>query len=413
MQPQLSPEFIDEPAAREAAALIGKCVHCGFCNATCPTFQLLGDELDGPRGRIYLIKQALEGGDVTRSTQLHLDRCLTCLNCQTTCPSGVQYGRLVELGRTLVDERVRRPPLERAARWLLRDVLTSRLFGPLLRLGMKVRPWLPDIIKAKVPTPIAAAARPHTSASPRGRHAAKVLVLQGCVQPAMLPNIDRATERVLDAAGIEVMYARGTGCCGALRTHLGDTPGGLDDMRRNIDAWEPQIAAGGVQAIVSSASACALSIKGYAHALSHDSSYAARAAHISSLARDLSELLPQLSTALADKLHAKTGAWALHTPCTLQHGQGLRGGVESQLRSLGFDIRVAPNESHLCCGSAGAYSVLQPQIATQLRDRKLEALRVLEPDCILSANVGCIQHLQSGTRIPVKHWIELLDEVLD
>jgi len=413
MQTQLSQEFIEEPAAREAAALIAKCVHCGFCNATCPTFQLLGDELDGPRGRIYLIKQALEGGDVTRSTQLHLDRCLTCLNCQTTCPSGVEYGRLVELGRTLVDERVRRPPLERAARWLLRDVLTSRLFGPLLRIGMKVRPWLPDIIKAKVPSPIAAAAGPHSPAAPRAHHAAKVLVLQGCVQPAMLPNIDRATERVLDAAGIEVVYARGTGCCGALRTHLGDTPGGLDDMRRNIDAWDAQVAAGGIEAIVSSASACALSIKGYAHALSHDPRYAAKAARISSMARDLSELLPQVCAALQNRVRVrgKTGAWAFHAPCTLQHGQKLRG-VESQLRSLGFDIRVAPNESHLCCGSAGAYSVLQPQIATQLRDRKLEALRALEPDCILSANVGCIQHLQSGTRIPVKHWIELLDEVL-
>jgi glycolate oxidase iron-sulfur subunit len=409
MQTQLSPEFVENPAAQEAAQLMRKCVHCGFCNATCPTFQLLGDELDGPRGRIYLVKQALEGGEVTRSTQLHLDRCLTCLNCQTTCPSGVEYGRLVELGRTLVDERVRRPPSERAARWLLKEGLTSSLFGPALKLGQKVRAFLPKIIKSKVPVRRAPLAH---ALAPQNRHAAKVLVLQGCVQPAMLPNIDRATERVLDAAGIEVVYAQGTGCCGALRTHLGDHEGGLDDMRRNIDAWHAQVNAGGVQAIISSASACALAIKDYARALAHDPQYAAKAARISALARDLSELLPQISTALKGKLRPVPGLLAFHPPCTLQHGQKLRGVVESQLLSLGFDIGTAPNESHLCCGSAGAYSILQPAIATQLRDRKLDALGALRPSCILSANVGCIQHLQSGTQTPVKHWIELLDEVL-
>ena len=409
MQTQLSAEFIDNPAAQEAAQLMRKCVHCGFCNATCPTFQLLGDELDGPRGRIYLVKQALEGGEVTRSTQMHLDRCLTCLNCQTTCPSGVEYGRLVELGRTLVDERVGRPPSERAARWLLKEGLTSSLFAPALKLGQKLRAVLPKIIKSKVPVRRAPLAK---AQAPLKRHAAKVLVLQGCVQPAMLPNIDRATERVLDAAGIEVVYAQGTGCCGALRTHLGDHEGGLDDMRRNIDAWDAQVQAGGVQAIISSASACALAIKDYARALAHDPQYAAKAARISALARDLSELLPQLGTALKDKLRPVTGVLAFHPPCTLQHGQKLRGVVESQLLSLGFDIGTAPNESHLCCGSAGAYSILQPKIATELRDRKLDALGALRPSCILSANVGCIQHLQSGTQTPVKHWIELVDEVL-
>jgi glycolate oxidase iron-sulfur subunit len=409
MQTQLSTEFADDPVAQEAAALLRKCVHCGFCNATCPTFQLLGDELDGPRGRIYLVKQVLEGGDVTRSTQLHLDRCLTCLNCQTTCPSGVEYGRLVELGRTLVDERVRRPPLQRAVRWLLKEGLTSALFGPALKVGQKLRAWLPRIIRDKVPAPVAPIVKAPASSS---RHAAKVLVLQGCVQPAMLPNIDRAAERVLDAAGIEVVYAQGTGCCGALRTHLGDHDGGLDDMRRNIDAWEAQVEAGGVQAIVSTASACALAIKDYARALAHDPFYAAKAARISALARDLSELLPQMSTALKDRLQPIKGTLAFHPPCTLQHGQKLLGLVESQLRSLGFEIGTAANESHLCCGSAGAYSILQPQIATELRDRKLEALGALQPSCILSANVGCIQHLQSGTQTPVKHWIELLDEVL-
>jgi glycolate oxidase iron-sulfur subunit len=412
MQTQLSPEFIADRAAQQAAALMRKCVHCGFCNATCPTFQLLGDELDGPRGRIYLIKQALEGGEITRSTQVHLDRCLTCLNCQTTCPSGVEYGRLVEVGRILVDARVPRPVRERVARWLLREGLTSPLFGPALRLGQKVRALLPQVIKSKLPQAKAPAPGTNGVPLPPGRHAAKVLMLQGCVQPAMLPNIDRATERVLDAAGIEVVYAQGTGCCGALRTHLSDHEGGLDDMRRNIDAWDAQVTTGGVQAIVSSASACALAIKDYARALADDSRYAARAAHISSLARDLSELLPQVSAALKDRLHAMQGALAYHPPCTLQHGQKLRGVVESHLRAMGFEIGLAPNDSHLCCGSAGAYSILQPQIATQLRDRKLEALSELAPRCILSANVGCIQHLQSGTQTPVKHWVELLDEAL-
>jgi glycolate oxidase iron-sulfur subunit len=412
MQTQLSPEFIEDPAAQQAAALMRRCVHCGFCNATCPTFQLLGDELDGPRGRIYLIKQAVEGGEVTRATQVHLDRCLTCLNCQTTCPSGVEYGKLVEAGRILVDARVRRPLLERMERWLLREGLTSPLFGPALRLGQKLRGLLPQVLASKVPEAKTSPSRTHGVPLPPGRHTAKVLVLQGCVQPAMLPNIDRATERVLDAAGIEVVYAQGTGCCGALRTHLSDHDGGLDDMRRNIDAWDEQLAAGGVEAIISSASACALAIKDYARALAGDARYSARAVRISSLARDLSELLPQVCTALKGRVHAVPGAFAYHPPCTLQHGQKLRGVVESQLRALGFDLALAPSESHSCCGSAGTYSILQPQIATQLRDRKLGALGELEPRCILSANVGCIQHLQSGTKTPVKHWIELLDEAL-
>jgi glycolate oxidase iron-sulfur subunit len=409
MQTQLSQEFIDDAGAQEAAALLRKCVHCGFCNATCPTFQLLGDELDGPRGRIYLIKQVLEGGDVTRSTQLHLDRCLTCLNCQTTCPSGVEYGRLIDIGRELVDERVRRPPLERAARWLLREGLTSSWFAPALRVGQALRTLLPKGIKNKVPL-----RQPETAtAAPAREHVSKVLVLQGCVQPAMLPNIDRAAARVLDAAGIEVVYAQGTGCCGAVRAHLSDPVGGLNDMRRNIDVWDSQVAAGSVQAVVSSASACALTLKDYGRALAGDPKYADKAARISALACDLSELLPQISASLKDRIRpGNLGTLAFHPPCTLQHGQKKRGVVESQLGALGFDIALARDESHLCCGSAGTYSILQPQIAGQLRDRKLEALNALEPSCILSANVGCIAHLQSGTTTPVKHWIEILDEVL-
>jgi len=410
MQTHLSAEFSDSTEGKEAAAILRKCVHCGFCNATCPTYQLLGDELDGPRGRIYLIKQMLEGAEVTRSTQLHLDRCLTCLNCQTTCPSGVEYGHLVDIGRKLVEERVARPPAEKAVRWSLREGLTSSWFAPALKIGRALRPLLPRILKNKVPARSSAP----MAGTARGTRPRKVLILQGCVQPAMLPNIDRATERVLDAVGIQAVYAAGTGCCGALRTHLSDSQGGLQDMRRNIDAWTAQLASGEIEAIISSASACALAIKEYGHALAHDAAYAERARRISALARDLSELLPAMAPALKERLRTKPAARAaFHAPCTLQHGQRVRGVVETQLRALGFEISAPGEESHLCCGSAGAYSVLQPQIATQLRDRKLLHLAKLEPELILSANVGCIQHLQSGTSTKVLHWIEMLDQALN
>jgi glycolate dehydrogenase iron-sulfur subunit len=410
MQTHLSAEFSDSTEGKEAAAILRKCVHCGFCNATCPTYQLLGDELDGPRGRIYLIKQMLEGAEVTRSTQLHLDRCLTCLNCQTTCPSGVEYGHLVDIGRKLVEERVSRPPADKAVRWSLREGLTSSWFASALKVGQALRPLLPRILKNKVPARVAAP----LVGTARGARPRKVLILQGCVQPAMLPNIDRATERVLDAVGIQAVYAAGTGCCGALRTHLSDSQGGLQDMRRNIDAWTPQLASGEIEAIISSASACALAIKEYGHALARDAAYAERARRISALARDLSELLPAMVPALKERLRTKPAARAaFHAPCTLQHGQRVRGVVETQLRALGFEVSAAGDESHLCCGSAGAYSILQPQIATQLRDRKLLNLAKLEPQFILSANVGCIQHLQSGTSTKVLHWIEMLDQALN
>jgi glycolate oxidase iron-sulfur subunit len=419
MQTTLSPEFKDTDDGAEAQAILRKCVHCGFCNATCPTYQLLGDELDGPRGRIYLIKQMLEGADVTRSTQQHLDRCLTCLNCQTTCPSGVEYGHLVEIGRKIVDARVERPVGERMARWLLKEGMTSPLFAPAMRLGKAVRPLLPAILKSKVPPPQRAAESAasrtsrHTAPVPRTAQRRKVLMLRGCVQPAMLPNIDAAAARVFDRAGIDILHAAGAGCCGALRTHLGDHAGGLDDMRRNVDAWTPLLAGGQVEAILTSASACSLAIKEYGHALAGDAQYAANAARISERARDLSEWLPELASVLKDQLRLEgLGRLAFHPPCTLQHGQRLGGAVEARLRALGFDVNLAASESHLCCGSAGTYSILQPRIATELRDRKLMHLAELTPQYIVSANVGCIAHLQSGTSTPVKHWIEVLDEAL-
>jgi len=409
MQTNLSPEFKGTADGEAAEAILRKCVHCGFCTATCPTYQLLGDELDGPRGRIYLMKQVLEGAPVTRSTQMHLDRCLTCRNCESTCPSGVQYGHLVDIGRKIVDERVARPAGERAVRWLLKEGLTSPLFAPAMKLGQLARPLLPQALQAKVPAAAPAGAHRWPSAT----HPRKVLMLLGCVQPAMMPNVNSATARVLDAAGIQTLVADGAGCCGAIRTHLNDHEGGLADMRRNIDAWWPQVDAGEVEAIVMNASGCGVTVKDYGHALAHDPAYAAKAARISALTRDLSELLPDLVGPLKRKLRqGGVRKLAFHPPCTLQHGQQLRGGVETHLAALGFDVQLAPNESHLCCGSAGTYSVLQPELSYQLRDRKLANLKPIEPQVIVSANVGCIQHLQSGTDTPVRHWVEVLDDAL-
>jgi glycolate oxidase iron-sulfur subunit len=409
MQTKLSEEFKGTLDGEEAEAILRKCVHCGFCNATCPTYQVLGDELDGPRGRIYLIKQLLEGGEVTRSTQLHLDRCLTCLNCETTCPSGVEYGHLVEIGRRLTDERVDRPPADQAARWLLKEGLTSPLFAPALKAGQMLRPLLPERLKSKVPARAEREPRRPSRGSPVS-HRRKVLLLGGCVQPAMRPEINAATVRVLDAAGIQTLFAAGEGCCGALRTHLNDRAGGLADMRRNIDAWWPLIERGAVEAIVVNASACSQMAKEYGYELRHDPDYAEKARRVSSLTRDLSEYLPDIARSLKDQLPRRGTRVAFHAPCTLQHGQELRG-VDVELAALGFDVRV-PAESHLCCGSAGTYSVLHREIANELRDRKLGHLEPLNVECIASANIGCIQHLQSGTTLPVRHWIEVIDAAL-
>ena len=439
MQTSLAPQYLGTPDGQAAEAILRKCVHCGFCTATCPTYQLLGDELDGPRGRIYLMKQVLEGATPTRATQQHLDRCLTCRNCESTCPSGVQYGHLVDIGRKLVDAQVPRPAGERAVRWLLKEGLTSPLFKPAMALGKLVRPLLPAALKDKVP----GAAHPRAKLWPRTEHPRKVLMLMGCVQPAMLPNINSATARVLDAAGIQTLVADEAGCCGAIRTHLNDPAGGLADMRRNIDAWWPLISSARVEAIVMNASGCGATVKDYGHALAHDPNYAERATRVSELTRDLSELLPDMVPALKGKLRpgaarpaggmtspnptkankatqtpsatstpGATPRLAFHPPCTLQHGQQLRGGVEAGLRELGFDIGIATQESHLCCGSAGTYSVLQPVLSHQLRDRKLGHLAELQPEAIVSANIGCIQHLQSGTATRVAHWVEVLDEAL-
>ena len=409
MQTKLAPQYQQTAEGREAEAILRNCVHCGFCTATCPTYQLLGDELDGPRGRIYLIKQVFEGATPTRKTQLHLDRCLTCRNCESTCPSGVQYGHLIDIGRKVVDEQVPRPLMEKVVRTALKEGLPSPLFGPAMKMGQLVRELLPDTLKSKVPP------KQDAGAWPTRTHARKVLMLAGCVQPAMSPNINSATARVLDAAGIQTVVAAKAGCCGAVRFHLNDHPGGTADMRANIDAWWPHVEAG-AEAIVMNASGCGVMVKDYGHVLKDDPAYAAKAARISALTRDLSELLPALVPVLkpkvAARLSAKVGQVAFHPPCTLQHGQKLKGGVEQHMAELGFSIQTARCEPHLCCGSAGTYSVLNPTIAYQLRDRKLGHLAELQPQVIASANIGCITHLQSGTSTPVRHWVEVLDDVL-
>jgi glycolate oxidase iron-sulfur subunit len=407
MQTNLADFIKGTPDGDAADAILRACVHCGFCTATCPTYQVLGDELDSPRGRIYLIKQVLEGVEPTRKTQLHLDRCLTCLNCETTCPSGVKYGRLVDIGRRVVEERVARPPRDRVKRTTLKEFLPrGALFKPAFRVGSAVRGLLPKELQDKV--------QPARAAGhwPTRQHARKMLVLEGCVQPAMGPNINAATARVLDALGVQLIRAAKAGCCGAVRYHLNDQAGGLDDMRRNVDAWWPYVEREEVEAIVMTASGCGVAVKEYGHHLAHDPDYAARAGRISMLTRDLSEIMPEFEEQLAASLRGKiTKRVAFHPPCTLQHGQQIRGKVEGVLRAAGVDV-VLPAESHLCCGSAGTYSVLHPDIAHELRDRKLATLEATGASEIVSANIGCMTHLQSGTQTPVMHWIELVDRAL-
>jgi len=397
MQTALAEFVRDTPEGREADAILRKCVHCGFCTATCPTYQLLGDELDGPRGRIYLIKQVLEGEPPTARTQLHLDRCLTCRACETTCPSGVRYGRLADIGRGLVESRVARGPWSRVQRAALGFVLSRRrLFGALLRLGRMVRFLLPSV----VPPPAAPAGD-----WPAPRHARRMLVLGGCVQPALAPRINAAAARVLDRAGVSLVEAPGAGCCGALRFHLGDQAGGLEDMRALIDAWWPQVERGEVEAIVTTASGCGATVRDYGHLLAHDPAYRDKAERVAALARDLSEVVPPETVPARSGL----GRIACHSPCSLQHGQQVRGKAEALLARAGFELAPVP-DAHLCCGSAGTYSILQPALAGELRRRKLAALESGHPVGIVTANIGCLMHLQAGAGMPVAHWIELLDE---
>lgn len=407
MQTQLADFIRDTPQGIEAERILRSCVHCGFCLATCPTYQILGDELDSPRGRIYLMKQYLESGEVTEKTQLHLDRCLTCRNCETTCPSGVEYSKLLDIGRDLIEKQVPRSPLAAVQRYALRQVLPHRaLFSGLLALGRAARPLLPASLKTKLPVKQPATPRPRT------RHARHMLVLEGCVQPALAPNINAAAARLLDKIGITLMAADKAGCCGAVSYHLNAQGEGLDYMRRNIDAWWPHIETG-AEAIVMTASGCGVTVKEYGHYLQRDPAYAAKAARVSALTRDLSEVVlaeAELLKSQFEPLPKPRARVAFHAPCTLQHGQKITGVVEALLTVAGFEVMTV-SESNLCCGSAGTYSILQPEISNQLRERKLGHLQARQPEVIATANIGCLTHLQSGTATPVRHWIELLDEV--
>ena len=426
MQTKLAAFIKDSPEGQEAETIIRACVHCGFCLATCPTYQLLGDELDSPRGRIYLIKQMLEGEPVTQKTQLHLDRCLTCRACETACPSGVRYGRLVDIGRDIVENKVGRGVVAGAMRYALRQALpNSRVFASLLKLGRGVRPLLPDSLKDSIPSPQQRVKKAQFSGawSPE-RHPRRMLLLDGCVQPALAPNINAATARVLDRLGISLIKAENANCCGAISYHLNAQQEGLDYMRRNVDAWWPYVRNGldaaqatqGVEAIVMTASGCGVTVKEYGHLLRHDATYAEKAARISELSKDIGEVLETETRTLAPLLNnlpvdAKKLRIAFHSPCTLQHGLQIRGVVEKILIAAGLELTFVP-DAHLCCGSAGTYSILQPELSQQLLKNKVMALESSDPIRIVTANIGCLMHVQSGTSLPVSHWIEVLDEKL-
>ena len=400
MQTELADFIRDTAEGREADAILRKCVHCGFCTATCPTYQLLGDDLDGPRGRIYLIKRALEGAEVTEKTRLHLDRCLTCRACETTCPSGVRYGRLADIGRAVVEARTTRGLWDRLKRAALAfGIPRTTVFSFVLGIGRLFRPFLPEPVRTKIPSSVTPAGR-----WPQARHKRKMLVLAGCVQPALAPSINAAAARVLDRIGVSLIEAPGAGCCGTMRFHLNRQEEGRDDMRALIDAWWPMIERGEVEAIVMTASGCGTTVKEYGHLLAHDPKYRDKAARISSLTRDLSEVL----TAEAITGSRQNQKISFHSPCSLQHGQQIRGKVEALLERAGYELTPV-RDAHLCCGSAGTYSLLQPELAEPLRERKLAALQEGQPQAIATANIGCLSHLQGATQIPVRHWVELLD----
>jgi glycolate oxidase iron-sulfur subunit len=404
MQTNLSAEFRDTPEGREADAILRACVHCGFCTATCPTYQLLGDELDGPRGRIYLMKQVLEGEAVTQKTQLHLDRCLTCRNCETTCPSGVQYGRLLDIGRAIVERKVGRPPAEAARRWSLRRALLSgSIFATAMRSARMVKGMLPRELGDLIPS------APPAGAWPMPRHARKMLLLEGCVQPTLKPNIDAAAARVFDRIGISAVRARGGGCCGALSHHLSAHDEAVALVRRNIDAWWPLVQEG-LEAIVVTASGCGVMVKDYGHFLARDPSYVAKARRIAEIARDPIEIVTAEWRKIAPLVAMDQGPQriAYHPPCTMTHGMNIKGQVEEILQALGHSL-LPVADAQTCCGSAGAYSILQPKISGELKANKLRALEASRPNVIATANIGCMTHLESGTRTPVRHWIELLD----
>ncbi len=391
---------LKDPEIAEAEAILRSCVHCGFCTATCPTYQLLGNELDSPRGRIYLIKEMLEGHEATSRTRLHLDRCLTCRSCETTCPSGVQYGRLIDIGRQEIEKRVVRSWRERIFRQALLFVLPyPRRYAGALAIARMARPFLPAWLKNRIPEKGLSADIPSSSRSRR------MLILEGCVQPATTPDTNASAARVLDKLGIGLHSV--SGCCGALHQHLAESERAREIMRRNIDSWWPMLEEG-IEAIVVSASGCSQMVKEYAHLLRNDPLYAERAERVSNLTKDLSEVLSEQNLESFGSV-GQGRRIAYHSSCTLQHGQKLGGTVEGILRRCGYRLTTVA-DSHLCCGAAGTYMLTQPELSNRLLENKLAALEQDEPEMIATANIGCQLHLASGSRFPVKHWIELLDQ---
>lgn len=406
MQTQLSPAYRATAKGQEADAILRSCVHCGFCNATCPTYQLLGDELDGPRGRIYQIKQVLEGIPASTTTRLHLDRCLTCRACETTCPSGVNYSRLLEIGRERVEQDTERSRLEKLQRWALLKLLPyPRRLHALLRLAYGTRFVLPPRLKRKLP------AKQTASQWPQAKQTRTMLAFDGCVQSVTTPNTNAASARVLQSLGIQLLQVPQAACCGAANLHLSDAAAARAFMRRNIDAWWPFIEAG-AEAIVVSASGCGVMVKDYASYFQDEPHYAAKAEKISALAKDLSEVIQaELNKQILATNQDTPRKIAFHNPCTLQHGQGLSTTVENILRRVGFEL-VPVADAHLCCGSAGTYSLLQAKLSQQLLSDKLKHLQAQQPSLIATANIGCQLHLATQADVPVVHWIELLDQVL-
>lgn len=406
MQTSIIPQLRDTADGREANRILRACTHCGFCTATCPTYQELGDERDGPRGRIYLIKQVLEGETPTAKTQQHLDLCLTCRACETTCPSGVEYAKLADIGRELVDRQVERPFSQRVIRALLRHVVAYRhrfafffalghffkplLVGPLAPLQKKMPPQ-----RQKIAWPAGGKNNTRT-----------MLVLEGCVQPTAAPNTNAYAARVLDRLGVQLIAANGSGCCGALSQHLSHREEALDFARANIDAWWPYVE-DGAEAIVMTASGCGAEVAEYGYLLRNDPAYADKAARISELTRDLSDVLASEDLSSLNDVGGGRRI-AYHPPCTLQNAPGLHDHVAQILAQAGYELTPVKN-SHLCCGSAGSYSILQPEMANRLRRNKLESLNAGAPEAIVTANIGCQLHLEAAAGVPVRHWIELLE----
>lgn len=386
--------------AQDAADIVRNCVHCGFCTATCPTYLLLGDESDSPRGRIYLIRELLEKGSASVKTRTHLDRCLLCRACETTCPSGVRYSRLLETGRDLLEQVQPRPGINTLRRKTVAKALVQTpLIDAVVKTGVRGRKLLPQSIRKQLP-----ASLPDTP-WPVARHQRKMLALNGCVQGALSPQTNLSAANLLDSIGISLLRESKTGCCGAVGLHTSDHTMGLQHARQRIDLWWPLIDEG-IEAIVFTASGCGVTIKDYGYLLKDDPDYADRAARVSELAKDISQVVFE-NIAQLDQNTGQGRKIAFHPPCTLQHGLKLSGTVETILSSVGFDL-LAVNNSHLCCGSAGTYSIFQPDISRQLRANKLEALQLHQPEIIATANIGCQQHLRTGADVDVVHWIELL-----